>query len=226
MERQVSSLAPSLCKSRDIGIRVWVAVLTIVGLMTFTVAVVGQERLELQARAPSWEGLAGTDGQTYSLASFAEYEVVILCFTSNTCPYSVDYEDRLISLHSRYAAAEEKKVALIAINSNATPGDALESMQQRAKEKGFEFWYLKDEGAQVAASYKAIYTPEFFVLDRERRLRYFGAMDDATKAEAVKRSFVVEAIDALRAGQDPEVASHPARGCKIRVPRRRRDLLD
>ena len=99
-------------------------------------------------------------------------------------------------------------------------------MQQRAKEKGFEFWYLKDEEAEVAASYKAIYTPEFFVLDRERRLRYFGAMDDATKPEEVQRSFVIEAIDTLLAGQDPEVTSHPARGCKIRFPRRRRDRDD
>ena len=54
--------------------------------------------------APDWKGLEGTDGKKHSLAEFADKDVIVLCFTCNTCPYAVDYEDRLIALAKKFAA--------------------------------------------------------------------------------------------------------------------------
>jgi ferredoxin len=82
---------------------------------------------------------------------------------------------------------------------------------------------LRDEQHEVAKAYKALYTPEFFVLDRDRKIRYQGALDDKTKAEEVTQELVVQAIEAIRAGQEPTTTYQPARGCKIRFPKRKRD---
>lgn len=170
--------------------------------------------------APDWKQLKSSDGKLISLSDFAETEVLVLCFTCNSCPYSVDYEDRMVAFQKKFA--DKSKVALIAINSNSIPADNLEQMKVRAEAKEFNFPYLKDETQDIARAYGAVYTPEFFVLNRDRKLIYKGAMDDATRADAVKVNHVEAAVTAALAGQVPSVATTGARGCAIRFKRRRR----
>ncbi len=192
----------------------------------FADVVSGQERLEIGTEAPAWKDLVGTDDQKHSLADLKDFDLVIVCFTCNECPYAIDYEERLIALHQQFQQPTKSglKVAVVAINSNDTPADQLEKMKERAEQKQFPFQYLRDEQHEVAKAFKATYTPEFFVLDRERKIRYQGALDDKTKAEEVTEQFVVLAIEALGSGQEPATTFHRARGCKIKFPRPARDL--
>ncbi|MDG1893534.1 MAG: thioredoxin family protein [Fuerstiella sp.] len=171
--------------------------------------------------APEWKNLVGTDDQKHSLAHLADASVVVLVFTSNSCPYSVDYEDRTIALKKKYADTAAG-VEVVAINSNAFPEDELDKMKQRAAKKQFNFPYLRDDSQDVARAYGAVYTPEFYVLDRSRRIIYRGALDDSTDAEKVSVSYIDLAIEAAIAGKLPEVTTTGARGCTIRFRRRRR----
>jgi peroxiredoxin len=82
---------------------------------------------------------------------------------------------------SRWRRSLPTKVAFVAINANDAvkyPEDSFEHMQQRAKEKGYPFPYLHDESQEVARAYGATRTPEFFVFDSNRVLRYHGRLDD------------------------------------------------
>ncbi|MBL8888817.1 MAG: thioredoxin family protein [Planctomycetaceae bacterium] len=194
------------------------------GLSSIANSLYGQQRLEIGSPAPGWVDLLGTDDQKHSLADLQDYDFVVVCFTCNTCPYAIDYEDRLIALHQRFQDGTNPKVAIVAINSNATPDDQLDKMKERSEQKRFPFWYLRDDDHQVAKEFKALYTPEFFVLDRERKIRYQGALDNKTKAEEVTQQFVVEVIETLAKGQEPSTTYQPARGCKIRFPKPKRDL--
>ena len=171
--------------------------------------------------APAWDTLEGVDGEYYGSKDLASTPILVICFTSNTCPYSVDYEDRLMALQKKYGESGQA-VRVVAINSNATDGDSLKKMIERAERKKFNFLYLRDEDQLVAKAFGAIYTPEFFVLDRGRRVVYKGALDDSSKAENVTRSYVELAIAAIQNGKSPEVTKTGARGCAIRFPRRRR----
>lgn len=181
--------------------------------------------LDIGDRAPAWGTLEGVDGEYYGSKELAACPVLVICFTSNTCPYSVDYEDRLIALQKKYGPAG-RAVRVVAINSNATDGDSLKKMIDRAEQKKFNFLYLRDEDQVVAKAFGAIYTPEFFVLDRDRRVVYKGALDDSSRAEDVTRSYVELAITAIQNGTTPEVTKTGARGCAIRFPRRRRRKPD
>src|SRR5687768_12414683 len=89
----------------------------VLGLATTGWAGKYNQQLSIGDVAPDWKGLEGTDGKKHALADLADKEVIIVCFTCNTCPYSVDYEDRLIALAKRFAA-EGNKCALVAINAN------------------------------------------------------------------------------------------------------------
>ena len=161
--------------------------------------------------------LPGVDGRERALADYIDQEVVVVFFSCNHCPYVRAWEDRIVQLQADYAA---KGVQLIAISSNDAekyPDDSFSKMKERAQEKGFNFPYLYDETQEVARYYDAERTPEFFVFDRARILRYHGAMDDNYEdPTAVTQQYLRDALNAVLAGKDPEVPQTPPVGCTIK----------
>jgi peroxiredoxin len=177
--------------------------------------------LSIGDSAPDWSGLEGTDGKRHALGNLKDKEVVVICFTCNTCPYAVDYEDRLIGLAKTFQA-EGGKAALVAINPNLVDDDLLPAMKERAEKKGFNFPYLHDASRQqVARSYGATYTPEFVVLNKERKVVYLGAMDDSSDGKTIKKKYVEDAVAAALADKLPETRETPAVGCAVRYVRER-----
>lgn len=172
--------------------------------------------------APDWQKLPGTDDELHSLSDLKDHDVVVICFTSNTCPYSTDYESRMNELQSMFDSRGRRAI-LVAVNSNDHPGDSLDRMRERVQQQDLKYLYLRDESQNVAKSYGAIYTPEFFVLNKERKVVYRGAMDDNTDAAKVQLEYVAIAVEAAMDGGQPEVAEAPARGCQIRYRKERRN---
>lgn len=161
--------------------------------------------------------LKNIDGEYVSLSEHRDAEGFVVVFTCNTCPYSVLYEDRIIDLNHKLA---EKGYKLIAINpndANMKPGDSYTDMRTRAEEKKFDFPYLVDETQEVFPKFGAKKTPHVFVLDKERIVRYIGAIDDnAREPERVEKNYVLDAVDAIQAGTTPEVEYTKAIGCSIK----------
>jgi peroxiredoxin len=177
--------------------------------------------LSIGDAAPEWKDLVGVDGKKVSLADLVEKRIVVVVFTCNSCPYAVDYEDRLVAFHEKYGQGTEG-VALVAVNVNRIEEDRLPAMTERAEAKGFRFPYLYDESQQIAKDYGAIRTPEFFVLDADRNIAYMGAMDDSSDIRKVKLRYLEEAVDAILAGKQPGLVETPPIGCAIRFVRERR----
>jgi len=161
--------------------------------------------------------LKGTDGKTYSLASFKDAKGLVVVFTCNHCPYARAYESRIITLQKDFAA---KGVRFVAINSNddiGYPDDSFENMVKRAKEKSFNFPYLRDDTQQVARAYGATHTPHLFVFGPDRRLAYTGKIDDNWEnPPAVKQQYLRDALDAIVAGKAPPKPETFAIGCTIK----------
>jgi len=170
------------------------------------------KKLSIGDAAPAWKDLPGVDGKKHALADLKDKPFVVLVFTCNSCPIAVDYEDRIIAFTKKY----DGKVAVVAVNVNVIEQDKLPKMVERSKEKGFNFPYLFDESQQIAKDYGASYTPEFFVLDKDRKIAYLGAMDDTSTAANVKVRFLDDALDALLKGEKPAKGETLARGCLIR----------
>jgi len=177
--------------------------------------------LNIGGAAPDWKNLEGTDGKQHSLTDFADKDVVVICFTCNTCPYAVDYEDRLMALAKKFASAGDR-CALVAINANKVKDDLLPAMQERAKAKGFNFPYLHDETQQVARSYGATFTPEFVVLNKDRKVVYLGAMDDSSDGKNVTKRYLDDAIAAALDGRPAPTLETAAVGCAVRYVRERK----
>lgn len=171
--------------------------------------------------APAWTDLPGTDGKKHSLSELSDKDVVVVAFTCNSCPYAVDYQQRVIDLATKYAG-DDSKVAVVAINVNAVPADSFEKMKERAEEAKFNFSYLFDESQQIAKEYGAGRTPEFFVLNKDRKIVYMGAFDDSTKPTEVKKHYVEDAIAATLSGEKVSVSETAPVGCAIRWAKERK----
>lgn len=175
--------------------------------------------LAIGEKGPEWKNLPGTDGKEHAFEDLKDAKAIVVAFTCNSCPYAVDYEDRLIALTEEF---KDKDVAVVAINVNKIAADRMDAMKERAEEKGFNFPYLFDETQQIAKDYGATYTPEFFVLDHQRKVAYMGALDDSTKPADVEKRYVADALNAILDSKEPEVKETVAVGCRIRIERLRR----
>lgn len=172
--------------------------------------------------APDFE-LKGTDGEMHSFATVKDAngetpKGYIVTFTCNTCPYAVGYESRLAKLHDDMSAKGYPVVAIQPNDTDLKPEDGMEGMIQRKKEQNFNFAYLLDEGQKVYPKYGASKTPELYVLDADKVVRYHGAIDDSPQDPAgVKVKYVENAIAAMEKGEAPNPATVKAIGCSIKT---------
>ena len=172
--------------------------------------------LELGEQAPDFRDLKAADGHLYSLGSFDSKPILVVMFTCNHCPYVVAYEGRMIKIQSDYSP---KEVQLVAINSNDTksyPEDSYDKMVVRAKEKHFNFVYLRDEDQKVVDAYGAVCTPHVFLFDKMRKLCYRGRIDDSKDPAKVTSHDLRNALDDLIAGRKVRVPDTRPFGCSIK----------
>ena len=165
--------------------------------------------------------LKNIDNKIVSMADYKNAKGFIVIFTCNTCPYSIAYEDRIIALDKKYSS---KGYPVIAINPNdpaVSSGDSFEAMKIRAKEKGFTFPYLFDDGQKIYPQYGASKTPHVYLLKKENKklkVMYIGAIDNNShNPSAVTKRYTEDAVDALLAGKIPSKNYTRAIGCTIKT---------
>jgi peroxiredoxin len=164
--------------------------------------------------------LKSINGKIYSLASFPSARGFIVVFTSNYCPFSKSYEDRLVAIDRKYTL---KSYPVITINPNdadAYEEDKLENIQARAKEKGFVFPILRDEKQVVAKAFGALRMPHVFVVKKEGLkyvLKYSGAIDDNPQdASGITKNYLEEAVQSLLENKPIITEQTKPIGCAIR----------
>jgi peroxiredoxin len=141
----------------------------------------------------------------------------VVVFTCNHCPYALAWHERIVAVARDYAA---RGVRVFAINSNDAgryPRDSLEAMRSRVREGDFDSVpYLSDATQEVARAYDAKTTPDVFVLDSQRIVRYRGAPDADHEDPAQNATWLRSALDAVLEGRDPEPAETSPVGCTIK----------
>jgi peroxiredoxin len=165
--------------------------------------------------------LKNVDGKMVSLSDYKEAKGFIVIFTCNHCPYAKKYEDRIIELDKKY---KNQGYPVIAINPNdpaLEPEDGYKEMIERAKQKGFTFPYLVDEGQKIFPQYGATKTPHVFVLQKDNGkniVKYIGAIDNNyDNPNDVSEYYVQDAVNALIKGEPVKMTKTVAIGCTVKV---------
>lgn len=181
--------------------------------------------LAVGSPAPDFN-LPGVDGRNYTLKDFAPAKVLMFVFTCVHCPTAQYYEQRIKHLVSDY---RPKGVAVVAISPNDPKSvrldelgytdlsDSFEEMKIRTKHQQFNFPFLYDgDKEEVSRAYGPVATPQVFIFDTERKLRYVGRIDDNERVEYVKVRDARNALDALLAGREVPVTQTKSFGCSIK----------
>lgn len=180
--------------------------------------------LAIGSAAPDFT-LPGVDGKDYSLASFKDAKLLLVIFTCNHCPTAQAYEQRIIDLHRDYAP---KGVALVAISPNddaavrldelgyTDVGDSFADMKLRAEERKFAFPYLYDGATQeTSRAFGVLATPQVFLFDAARKLRYVGRIDDSDVKQITSHD-TRNALDALLTGKPVPIEQTRTFGCSTK----------
>lgn len=162
--------------------------------------------------------LTDAQGKPWSLRGVKDPQAIVVAFLSFECPVSCDYSQALAGLHRAY---QDKGVAFVGICPR-DEGNAAE-IARKAQEYRLPFPVLRDEGLRATQALGARTTPEVFVLDGKRVLRYRGRIDDGylarlKRAPRITREDLKLALADVVSGRKVAVAETEAIGCPIRLP--------
>jgi peroxiredoxin len=153
-------------------------------------------------------------GQEHALADLADQDLVVVAFLGTECPLAKLYAGRLQTIADDYAG---RKVAVVAIMSNVQDSPA--DIAAFVREHKITYTVLKDRDNEVATMFEAERTPQVFLLDRDRVVRYQGRIDDqylvGIPRDKPTREDLRLAIDELLAGKAVSVSKTEPLGCII-----------
>ena len=173
--------------------------------------------IELGTKAPEFN-LPDPDGRTFSRDEIAGSRGLLVMFICNHCPFVKHVGEELSRIGNEYP---DKGIGIVAISSNdinTHPDDAPPKMKEFAKQYGITFPYLFDESQEIAKSYSAACTPDFFLFDANLELVYRGQLDDSRPGndQPVTGSDLRAAMDALVEDKPVATDQKPSIGCNIK----------
>lgn len=180
-------------------------------------AAVSSTMLELGTPAPDFS-LPDTTGKHVSLADFSDSPALLVVFMCNHCPYVKHIQFELAAFARDYQA---RGLGVVGINANDVsthPDDSPEKMVEEVNKAGYTFPYLYDEAQEVAKSYRAACTPDFFLFDEARRLVYRGQFDDSRPGNnvPVTGKDLRAAADAVLQQRSLSADQKASMGCNIK----------
>ena len=180
-------------------------------------ALTESKMLPLGTAAPNFHIKDTVSGNYYSLDDLKSDKATVIMFICNHCPYVIHVNPEMVRIANDY---KSKGVSFIAISSNDVdthPEDAPDKMNLVAKVLRFPFPYLYDKHQEVAKSYDAACTPDFYVFDGAMNLAYRGRIDDSRPGNdvALTGEDLRHAIDAVLDNQSVE-KQYPSMGCNIK----------
>lgn len=168
-------------------------------------------------KAPDF-ALPGVDGRTWRRDDCVGPNGLLVMFICNHCPYVKAVRERLVRDTRELMTLGVGSVAIMANDPADYPEDAFENMKAVALEYDFPFPYLIDESQQVAKTFGAICTPDFFGYNAALELQYRGRLDESRKEtapEGVRRDLFEAMKQVAETGRGPE-HQIPSIGCSIK----------
>lgn len=163
--------------------------------------------------------LPGVDGQNWTLEKAKGENGLLVMFICNHCPYVKAIHQRLVQ--DTRILRDEFGINSIAIMSNDPAEyaeDSFENMKAISEKWDFPFPYVLDETQQIAKTYGAVCTPDFFGYNAELKLQYRGRLDESrkeTSPEGVRRDLLEAMKQVAQTGQGP-LEQIPSMGCSIK----------
>ncbi len=172
----------------------------------------------LGMKAPEFTLLDPVIGEMVTLADLDGVAGLLVAFISNHCPYVHHIRSELTRLGSELKGSDISMVAIGSNDADTYPEDGPDEIAREVANQNYAFPYLHDSTQEIARSYLAACTPDFFLFDSARRLVYRGQLDSSRpeNSQPVNGADLRDAIRALR-NDEPCIATQlPSIGCNIK----------
>lgn len=158
-----------------------------------------------------------TSGKSVNESWLAD-RVSVVAFICNHCPFVVHLKEGLAAFGAECASLGVRMIAVSSNDVASHPMDGPLEMARDARRFDYQFPYLYDETQDVARSFGAVCTPDFFVYDRFGKLAYRGQFDASRPNNGlpVTGEDLRAATLALLAGGQPSARQSPSIGCNIK----------
>ncbi len=168
--------------------------------------------------APDFK-LTCLDGNTHNLSDY-QGKIVVLEWTNPGCPVvQRHYKDGLMSALQK--ACLDKGAVWLVINStnpdhaNFKPAGDLKRIYSEWKATFTA--YLMDPDGKAGKTFGAKTTPHMFIIDKEGKLAYNGAVDDDPRGTRPDRKdYVKPAIESLLKGESVATTTTQPYGCSVK----------
>ncbi len=158
--------------------------------------------------------LTDINGKATGFSDFGDSRYAVVVFLGTQCPIGNAYVPTLSNLQKKFA---DKEVTVIGINANLQ--DSAADIKKHVTEFNIKFPVLIDHDQISVDLFGATRTPEAFVLDRRRNIRYQGRIDDrfgySFKKSKASRDDLEIAIQELVDGKEISVPETKPLGCLI-----------
>jgi peroxiredoxin len=145
--------------------------------------------------------LKSTNNKIISLEKYKNAKGFIIVFTCNKCPMAKLYSERLNTLYTKYKSNGVYLMAINAMDTLVYKEESFKLMQNKVKKEKLLFPYLQDKEQAVAKQFGASYTPQSFVIWKNKLgkwiIRYEGSIDDSALEPTKANNYLETAVDEL-----------------------------
>lgn len=174
--------------------------------------------LPLNTKAPRFELLDTLSENMLSYSEIKGEKGTVVMFICNHCPFVLHVNEEIVRVANDYRVAGFGFVAISSNDVENYPQDGPEFMYKTAEANDYPFPYLYDETQEVARSYDAACTPDFYLFDNADYLVYRGQLDDSRPGNGIPLTgrSLREAMDAILGNKKVPSPQKPSIGCNIK----------
>ena len=162
--------------------------------------------------------LKSTGNKIISLNDIKGENGTLIMFICNHCPYVRAVTKEIVEDCSELKKIGINSVAICANDAENYPEDSFENMIEFAIKNNFNFPYLADETQEIAKSYGAVCTPDFFGYNKDLELQYRGRLRELKNLVPVKEgaSDLLKAMKQIADTSKGPENQLPSAGCSIK----------
>jgi len=161
--------------------------------------------------------LKGIDGKIYSLSDVRGPKGTVVVFICNHCPYVKASITRIVAEAKALGELGIGTIAIMPNDAESYPEDSFDNMKAFAAKHRFTFPYVIDTTQEVARTYDAQCTPDFFGFNAQDELQYRGRLDASrmTPVPNARRDLFEAMKLVAETGGGPK-EQLPSMGCSIK----------
>jgi len=174
--------------------------------------------IPLGTAAPAFNLQDVSTGEEVNFSHKIEGKGFLVAFICNHCPFVIHLSTHFTSLFNNWMKLDIKVYAISSNDSLQYPADSPNEMAILSKRLKFGFPYLYDSTQEIAKSYKAACTPDFFLFKEDKTLFYRGQYDSSRPSNDIKVTGVdiTNAVNLMLEGKKPPRNQIPSLGCNIK----------